>query len=131
MKKAFLAFMLLVGVASHSFAQQAVNPCVWGLRPDGQQTCVPVNIGQSNLFKNISSSTTTLVKSGGGSFHGLTVNAKGSTGTVTIYDALSATGTKIATMTLTAEGTFIFDVQFSTGLTVVTTGAPDITVSYR
>ena len=87
---------------------------------------------QPNFYKNVTTSTTTVVKADQGRLHAIVVNNKGSTATVTMYDnASAASGTKIGTMSLTAEATFIYDVAFAKGLTIVTTGAPDLTVSFR
>lgn len=87
------------------------------------------------LYRSVTTSTTTLVKTGAGVLHAVIVNAKGTVASaVTVYDALTATGTPIATIdSLNLSGTFSFDIAFSTGLTIVTTGtvAPNITVSYR
>jgi hypothetical protein len=130
MKKLFIALMLIC-LPSLVQAQQLETICVQTFAPNGSQSCQPVNIGYNNQYKNIAAGATTLVKSGSGSLHSINVNNKGSTVTITIYDSLTASGTKIATMTLTAEGTQTFDVSFSTGLTVVTSGTADITVSYR
>jgi len=84
---------------------------------------------------NITTATTTVVKSGAGVLHLVNVNTKGTVAsTVTVYDNTAASGTKLATIdSLNLSGPFQYDVSFVTGLTVVTTGtaAPDITVSYR
>lgn len=82
---------------------------------------------------NITTSTTTVVKSGAGGLHSITVNTLGTVAsTVTIYDNTAGSGTKLGTInSLTLSGFFQFDVAFATGLTIVTTGAPDITVAYR
>lgn len=89
-------------------------------------------------FSNITTATTTTVKSGSGFFHSLTINTTVASSVITIYDNTAGSGTKIGTITLPAvllaEGpnTAIYDVKFSTGLTIVTaTGASDITISYR
>lgn len=86
-------------------------------------------------FQNITTATTTTVKSGAGVLHGVTVNTKGTiASTITIYNNTAGSGTKIGTIdSLNLAGQFLFDVAFTTGLTLVTTGtvAPDITVSYR
>lgn len=83
----------------------------------------------------ITTATTTLVKSGAGVLHAVIVNTKGTVAsTVTVYDALTATGTPVAIIdSLNLSGTFEYDIIFATGLTIVTTGtaAPDVTVSYR
>ena len=83
---------------------------------------------------NIPTNATTVVKTGAGVLHTLTVNTTGTTSTATIYDNTSAAGTKIATVNTSASHiTRVYDVAFATGLTVVTAGAAasDITVSYR
>lgn len=86
-------------------------------------------------FANITTATTTTVKSGAGVLHTLTVNNLGTVAsTTTVYDNTAGSGTKIATInTLAGQTSYIYDVAFATGLTIVTTGtvAPDITVSYR
>jgi hypothetical protein len=83
----------------------------------------------------ITTATTTLVKSGAGLLHGVTVNSLGTVAsTIEIYDALTATGTPIAIIdSLNLSGQFLYDINFATGLTLVTTGtvAPNLTVSYR
>ncbi len=84
---------------------------------------------------NILTSTTTVVATGKGVLHGINVNTKGTVAsTVTVYDNTAASGTKLATLdSLNLSGWNQFDVAFSTGLTIVTTGtvAPDITVSWH
>ena len=86
------------------------------------------------LANNIKTNATTVVKSGGGFLHAITINTKGATAnTAIVFDNTAGSGTTIATIdTTTAVGTLILDVKFSTGLTIVTaTGtAPDMTVSY-
>lgn len=100
-------------------------------------------------FTNITTNTTTTVKSGAGTFYGFTVNNNGFTtaGTITIYDNTAGSGTKIGTWTIPLEppGTVALatvyvppqlglSATFSTGLTIVTaTTAPacDMTVLYR
>lgn len=83
---------------------------------------------------NITTNTTTLVKTGTGILGGITINTKGATSnTATIFDSLTGTGTKIGTIdTTAAQGTLLYDVLFVTGLTIVTaTGtAADLTVEW-
>jgi len=85
--------------------------------------------------KVINTATTTLVKSSSGMLHSITVNTKGTVASaITVYDALTATGTPWAVIdSLNLSGPFIYDVNFTVGLTIVSTGtvAPNITVSYR
>lgn len=89
----------------------------------------------SNSFVNITTAATTVVKSGAGTLHTLTVNNLGTVASLTVvYDNTAGSGTKIASInTLAGQESYFYDVAFTTGLTIVTTGtvAPDVTVSYR
>jgi hypothetical protein len=90
-----------------------------------------------NKFRNIAGAGTTTVKSGRGVLRGITVDKAVLSGVITIYDSLSAAGTKIAT--ITHPGTLLqnqydlnyFNAEFGTGLTVVTSAADDITLIYE
>jgi hypothetical protein len=83
------------------------------------------------IYRNITTATTTVVKSGAGVLKGITVNTTAA-GTITIYDNTSAAGTKIGTLkSSVVEGTYEYNVAFATGLTVVTGAASDITVAYN
>lgn len=85
-------------------------------------------------FTNITTATTTTVKSGSGTLVRLVVNKATTTGTITIYDNTAGSGTKIGTITfgaaLLSDPPIVADYgcRFSTGLTIVTTGTNDITV---
>jgi hypothetical protein len=85
-------------------------------------------------YTHVNSNTTTVVKSGPGLLHSITINSKGATGnTATVYDNTSGSGTVIAVIDTTSQiQTLLFDIGFTTGLTIVTaTGtAADITVSW-
>lgn len=82
-------------------------------------------------YSNITSATTTTVKSGAGLIHTLTVNTTAA-GTITVYDNTAGSGTKIGTFKASVgEQTFTLDVSFGTGLTIVTGAASDITIAYR
>lgn len=83
-------------------------------------------------YNNISTATTTLVKTGTGVLHAITINTTAAA-IITIYDSLLGSGTKIGTIAASPAigSTFRFDVAFITGLTIVTAGSSDITVSYR
>lgn len=82
-------------------------------------------------YSNITSATTTVVKSGAGFLHSIIINTTAA-GTVTIYDNTAASGNKIATLKASiAENCYIYDVAFTTGLTIVTGAASDVTVAYR
>lgn len=76
----------------------------------------------------ISTGTTTVVASGEGTLHLITVTG-GTTGTITVYDNTAGSGTVIATFTTTnAIATYFFNCKFAKGLTVVTSAATNITV---
>ncbi len=80
---------------------------------------------------NITTATTTVIKTGSGLLHCITVNTTAA-GTITIYDNTAASGTKIGTIKASvAENSYFFDAKFATGLTIVTAAASDITVSWR
>ena len=80
---------------------------------------------------NITTATTTVVKTGIGRLKAIVVNTTAA-GTITIYDNTSAAGTKIGTMkTSIAENTYTYECRFQTGLTIVTGAASDITVIWE
>lgn len=82
----------------------------------------------------ITTKTTTLVKSGAGMVGDITINKTGSADTITVYDALTATGTPIALITAPTVGMKFCELyKFATGLCIVTGGttAGDYTVSYQ
>jgi hypothetical protein len=85
-------------------------------------------------YKNITTDATfAAIKSGAGILHTICINTPAATETITVYDSLTATGTKIATITLYASTNpcFTYDANFTTGLTIVTaTAAGDLTVSW-
>lgn len=82
-------------------------------------------------YAAINTATTTTVKSGIGILHTITV-AAGTLGAITVYDNTAGSGTTIMrTFTPTVAGTYILDVGFTTGLTIVTAAATVVTVSYR
>jgi len=98
-----------------------------------------IKVEQRFSYLNIvlAAPTTTVVKSGVGFLHAITINKVAATGVITIYDNTAGSGTLIGTITMPAtllasQITLLFDVVFSVGLTIVTaTAAQDITVSYR
>jgi hypothetical protein len=67
--------------------------------------------------------------------HSITINTRGTTAnTATVFDSLTGTGTKLATIdTTSAVGALTYDVQFTNGLTIVTAtgGNADITASFK
>lgn len=93
-------------------------------------------VNSNNSYKNIAGAATTLVKTGAGTLVKIIVNKAVASGVVTSYDSLTASGTKIGTITnpavlLASQIPLEYNTNFSTGLTVVTSAADDITVVYR
>jgi hypothetical protein len=93
---------------------------------------------QTFQYQNIvlAAPTTTVIRSSAGVLHSVCLNTQAANGTATIYDNTAGSGTKIGTITGGAVtiGPIcqIYDVQFWTGLTIVTaTAAMDLTVSFR
>lgn len=86
---------------------------------------------------HITTATTTTVKSGAGIAHEILIGTPVASATITVYDSLTASGTILAVITLpsviTAFGpvAVMRDRAFATGLTIVTSGATDLSVSYR
>lgn len=85
---------------------------------------------------NIAGAATTVIKTGPGVLVGIIVNKAVASGVITVYDNTAASGTKIATITNPAtlvhsQINLPYGVKFSTGLTVVTSAADDITIIWR
>lgn len=88
------------------------------------------------LFKNITTAATTTVKSGAGYLHEVCINKTVASATISMFDNTAGSGTSIGVITMPASliqsaTCFQYDIEFSTGLTLTTVGAQDITVSYR
>lgn len=87
--------------------------------------------GKTSIDKNMAASAQ--VKAGAGSLRGILINSH-SSGTIKVWDSLTATGTVIAnTITLAAGERFIpfYDCTFATGCYVTIGGTADITVFYN
>lgn len=88
-------------------------------------------------FCHISTATTTNCKSGAGFLHTLCINTVTASATITAYDNTAGSGTVMLVITnpvsLLGMGPICasYDLAFSTGLTLVTTGVQDITATYR
>lgn len=99
-------------------------------------TTDPAQVYVSDSYLNVAAGTaTTAVKVGAGTLVRIVINTKGaSSNTLTVYDSLAGSGTKIATIdTTTAVVALEFGVAFGIGLTIVSatgTGA-DYTAVYR
>lgn len=124
----FLGIAMLLALAQWAEAQApaTIRNSVAVCDPLSPSSC----FSPGNNFKNIATATTTLVKTGAGNIHLVNINTA-ATGSVTVYDGLTAAGTKVATIDSATPGPHQFDVRFTTGLTVVTVGSIDITVSYQ
>jgi len=87
-------------------------------------------------YANITTATTTTVKSGSGYLNGLIINKGVAAATITIYDNTAGSGTLIGTITFGAALLgdppipVPYNINFTTGLTIVTSGATDLTISY-
>lgn len=87
-----------------------------------------VELGSAYAY--ISTATTTIVKAASGYLHTLTIDG-GVAGTVIVYDDPATSGTIIASFDSTnALQTYTFDIQFNSGLTIITSAATKVTVSY-
>jgi hypothetical protein len=90
----------------------------------------------SSSYLHLNANGTTTVKSGAGVLRRIVINTKGGiTNTLTIYNNTTATGAVIGVVDTgnTAGGAFDYELDFTTGLTVVLAGglAADITIIYE
>jgi len=78
----------------------------------------------------ISTATTTVCKGGAGHLHSITLTETAA-GTITIYDNTAASGTVLAVFKASiVENTYLFDLNFGTGLTIVAAGASKLTANW-
>lgn len=101
---------------------------------DGSFAFAQTNLGAWDSTR-ISTISTTTIKTGAGILGAILVNKAVSASTITIYDNTAASGTVLAMIThpvsLFASQYYLpFLCKFSTGLTVVTTGLDDLTITY-
>jgi hypothetical protein len=84
-----------------------------------------------NVPTNITTATTTTVKSGAGILRAIWINTTVAS-TITIFDNTAASGTKIGILKASiAEGGYLKNIKFQVGLTIVTAGAGDVTVVWE
>lgn len=105
----------------------------WQIKTNAQVFGSPQFVITAYKYLNITGQATTTVKSGSGILHTICVNTPAATETITIYDNTAASGTKIGIVTVFASTNpcLTYDVNFTTGLTLVTaTASSDLTVSY-
>lgn len=78
--------------------------------------------------------TTTVLATGNGVLHTITLNKPLATSVITVYNNTAASGTVLATITVPASpqpSTLTYDMVFGIGLTITTaTAASDITVTW-
>ncbi|MBA2285828.1 MAG: hypothetical protein H0W02_10115 [Ktedonobacteraceae bacterium] len=94
-----------------------------------------VSIGGYN-YTNMTTQTTTQIKTGPGVLHAIVVNKPVAAGVIELDDALSHVAPVIGTITVPATATNPFtatyDIAFATGLSITTSGATqDITVVWK
>lgn len=91
-------------------------------------------VGYSYANITAAGPTTTVLRTGSGILHTITLNGPVATGTVTVYDNTAGSGTVIAIITVPASPfpvTLTYDATFTTGLTIVTaTAAQNVTVTF-
>lgn len=81
-------------------------------------------------YKYLAGIADTLVATGRGKIHSIVVNTT-SAGAIIVANSASTTTPAIATLKASVpEGTYLYDVVFSTGLYISLAGASDITVTY-
>jgi hypothetical protein len=81
-------------------------------------------------FEHMEAAGTYILKPNDGILHAITINTTAN-GTITVYDSATATGKKIAVLKASVvEGSYIYDINFINGLTIVLAGASDVTVSF-
>ncbi len=90
-------------------------------------------ISTQPIYGRITTAATMTFKQGPGLLHTLTLNNPGGT-IITIYDSLTGSGTVLAVINTPAQAnpvTLSYGFQFSTGLTVVSTGTWDATIVFE
>ncbi len=116
----------------------------WTVQPGNTANTTPwlvtpaAGIGGGGSFANMTTSTTTTIKSGAGTFYGLWINTRGTGSTAQCYDNTAASGTKLTgnidtTLSTTAFNVGTYGSAFAIGLTCITSGATpaDIGIYYK
>lgn len=110
----------------------SINVCGNSATACGMTAALAASTGY--CFNNITTNTTTIVKSGPGTLNSVNINTKGSGTVAILYDSVTASGTKIATIDTSVNGpSALYNLAFTIGLTVVTTGKSpaDLTLTYK
>jgi hypothetical protein len=91
---------------------------------------MPPIVRDYHKFLNITTATTTVVKTTGGGLYGIVVNG-GTLGSITLYDNTEASGTLIGTIASPVAGMVLpYNAKLDNGLTIVTAAATNLTVCY-
>ncbi len=82
-------------------------------------------------YTNITGTLTTQVATGKGKLHAVTINTAAA-GSVKLIDGTAGTTANIGTIkSSAAEGNYIYDTYFATGLRIVTAANTDLTISWK
>lgn len=91
-------------------------------------------VGATPRFKNTTTATTTVVKTGAGTLRSIVVGNPSAGGTISIFDNTAGSGTSIGIINIpgTTNSPFRLDygLEFTTGLTIVTSAAVNVTVIF-
>lgn len=91
------------------------------------------HLSTETMYGRITTAATTVFKYAPGRLHRITLNNPGGT-LITVYDNTSAAGSVIAIINAPATAnpvTLVYDIPFSNGLTVVSTGTWDATIVFE
>ena len=125
----------VIQVSGSNWSTSASQVGTWTVQPGNTQNTTPWRVESGFSFVNVTgANSSTVVKTGSGVVHTVTINTRGTGSTVALYDDIAGVGNKIATIDTTLSTTaFLYDVIFTNGLTAVTVGASgaDLTISYR
>lgn len=124
-----------VGVDSGTIHSGTINQVGTILGIGGTLSTSPsgtLPVEQQFSYFNTTSNGTTVIKSGAGFVHNLTVNTLSILGQSILYDNTASSGTKLATINTTiSNNPYLYNAKFTNGLTLVNTGGGDVTISYR
>jgi hypothetical protein len=102
----------------------------WAPAVDAEPRYPSSEIIEKAGFLNLATAATTTVKTGAGSLASIVING-GTMGSITVYDSLAGSGTKIATIAAPLPGMVLpYGVRFATGLTIVAAANTDFTVCF-
>ena len=97
---------------------------------DGTYSVAVTTLASGLSTTAITTATTTLVKSGAGVVGSISNAGSATTGTITVYDSLTASGKKLWSGTVALGGVVALGMPCAIGITVVTAAADTIAVSY-